>query len=203
MFRRRNSGAVADAVPAGLAERLYDWAVIRARSPSLYTECGVPDTIEGRFELLTLHIVVLLNRLRQENDGSARTSQALFDLYVSHLDGAMREMGVGDLAMGKRMRSLGEIFYGRAQAYEAAFAALPDRETLDARGPLNPALLVGQHTCLHPLCTRYGRHSGSPPAIVRRSPVQRWNILDQTPVRAAKLPVVDSPYQFQSLAVES
>jgi cytochrome b pre-mRNA-processing protein 3 len=132
MFRRRNSGAVADAVPAGLAERLYDWAVIRARSPSLYTECGVPDTIEGRFELLTLHIVVLLNRLRQENDGSARTSQALFDLYVSHLDGAMREMGVGDLAMGKRMRSLGEIFYGRAQAYEAAFAALPDRETLDA-----------------------------------------------------------------------
>ena len=110
------------------AERLHGWAVAQARSIDLYAALGAPDTVEGRFELLTLHIILLLDRLQGVEAGDLR--QRLFDVFLSHLDGAMREMGVGDLVMGKRMRALGEVFYGRAQAYEGALAALPDRDAL-------------------------------------------------------------------------
>jgi len=90
-----------------------------------------PDTVEGRFELLTLHVILIIERLRSEGETSAASSQALFDAYVRDLDGALREMGVGDLTVGKRMRALGGAFYGRAAAYRAAFEALPDRTPLE------------------------------------------------------------------------
>jgi cytochrome b pre-mRNA-processing protein 3 len=111
---------------AGPAERLHASAVAAARDGKLYAEMGAPDSVEGRFELLTLHVILLVERLRAEAGAGEGLRQALFDAYVSHLDGAMREMGVGDLAMGKRMRKLGEAFYGRAASYAAAFALLPD-----------------------------------------------------------------------------
>jgi cytochrome b pre-mRNA-processing protein 3 len=93
---------------------------------------GAPDTVEGRFELLTLHVIVLLEGLRAMGEEGAASSQAVFDAYVRDLDGALREMGVGDLTVGKRMRALGGVFYGRAAAYRKAFAALPDRAPLEA-----------------------------------------------------------------------
>ena len=112
---------------AASAERLLAWAVLRARSPVLYADLGAPDTVEGRFEVLTLHVLLLMDRLKAGDAAALDLRQNVFDVFVSHLDGAMREMGVGDLAMGKRMRKLGEAFYGRAKAYDAAFGALPDR----------------------------------------------------------------------------
>jgi cytochrome b pre-mRNA-processing protein 3 len=96
----------------------------------LYAAWGAPDTVEGRFEVLTLHVILLIDRLGDLGAEATATSQALFDAYLSDLDGALREMGVGDLAVGKRMRSLGRAFYGRATAYRAAFASLPDRTAL-------------------------------------------------------------------------
>jgi len=105
---------------------LHASAVTAARAGKLYTEMGAPDTVEGRFELLTLHVILLIERLKTEQRAAEGLRQALFDTFVSHLDGAMREMGVGDLAMGKRMRKLGEAFYGRAISYGAALGALPD-----------------------------------------------------------------------------
>ncbi len=116
-------------------ERLYAAAAARGRDERLYRDFGAPDTVEGRFELLTLHIILLVDRLKGEAGDAARIRQTLFDAYVSNLDGALREMGVGDLAVGKRMRRLGEAFYGRAHACDAAFAALPDlQELLDMLG---------------------------------------------------------------------
>lgn len=114
------------------ADRLHQSAVAAARKPKLYAEMGVPDTIEGRFESLTLHVILLLERLDQAGPQAADLRQALFDTFISQLDGAMREMGVADLSMGKRMRTLGEAFYGRAAAYKAAFAQLPERAELEA-----------------------------------------------------------------------
>lgn len=114
------------------AERLHAAAMLQAREPALYAVMGAPDTIEGRFELLCAHVILLLDRLKGEGAALAETRQTLFDVFVSHLDGAMREMGVGDLAMSKRMRRLGEAFYGRLQAYEDAFAKLPEPDALDA-----------------------------------------------------------------------
>ncbi len=119
--------------PAQIAgASLYAACVEQARSPALYAEFGTPDTVEGRFEIYTLHVVLLLDRLVRHGPKAAEVSQGLFDTYVRSLDDALREMGVGDLSVGKKMRRLGEAFYGRVKNYEAAFAALPEAGELDA-----------------------------------------------------------------------
>src|SRR5215208_769419 len=119
--------------PAQLAGRaLYLRAVEQARAPELYATLGAPDTVEGRFELYSLHVYLLLERLKAQGPHAAETGQALFDAYVKSLDDALREMGVGDLSVGKKMRRLGEAFYGRVKSFEAAFADLPDRTGLEA-----------------------------------------------------------------------
>ena len=115
----------------GAGRTLYDGAVKQARTPALYAAMGAPDTAEGRFELLTLHVILLVDRLAGAGEEAQASRQALFDVYVSDLDGALREMGVGDLAVGKRMKALGKAFYGRAAAYRDAFAALPARGLLE------------------------------------------------------------------------
>ena len=111
---------------------LYVRAVDQSREPALYSELGAPDTVEGRFEIYSLHVVLLLDRLRGNGEAAVDVSQALFDTYVKALDNALREMGVGDLSVGRKMRKLGEAFYGRGKSYEAAFAALPDQAPLEA-----------------------------------------------------------------------
>ena len=111
---------------------LYARAVEQSRSPRLYSELGAPDTAEGRFEVYSLHVVLLLDRLRGHGDVATDVSQALFDTYVKDLDHALRELGVGDLSVGRKMRKLGEAFYGRGKSYEAAFAVLPDEAPLQA-----------------------------------------------------------------------
>ena len=112
--------------------RLYAAAVAQARQPGLYERLGAPDTAEGRFELYTLHVVLLLHRLKGQGSQAGETGQGLFDAYLRGLDDALREMGVGDLSVGKKMRKLGEAFYGRAKAYDRALEALPDTEALAA-----------------------------------------------------------------------
>ena len=125
LFRPRAAHAVGRA--------LYAQLVAQARTPDLYARFGAPDTVEGRFELYTLHLVLILERLRAAGgDLAAETAQALFDTYLKGLDDALREMGVGDLSVGKKMRKLGEAFYGRGKSYDAAFEALPDRARLVA-----------------------------------------------------------------------
>lgn len=119
--------------PAQTAGRaLYARVVEQARSPTLYRDLGAPDTVEGRFEVYSLHVVLLLERLRGHGEQATDVSQALFDAYVKHLDDALREMGVGDMAVGKKMRKLGEAFYGRGKNYQQALDQLPDRGPLEA-----------------------------------------------------------------------
>ena len=116
-------------VQAGRA--LYASASAQARSPGLYTALGAADTPNGRFEVYSLHVILLLNRLKGRGDQAAETAQALFDAYVSSLDDALREQGVGDLSMAKKMRRLGEAFYGRVRSYDAALEALPERSAFE------------------------------------------------------------------------
>lgn len=113
MFRRRPHER------AGF--ELYGAAVGAARAPALFAALGVPDTVEGRFDLVSLHVGLLIRRLR--TDGDARgpaLAQAVFDAMFADMDLNLREMGVGDLAVGKRVRRMWEAFHGRALAYEAA-----------------------------------------------------------------------------------
>jgi cytochrome b pre-mRNA-processing protein 3 len=117
--------------PAKIAgQKLYAGLVAQARQPDFYGRLAAPDTVEGRFELYTLHVVLLLDRLKRQGAAAGVVAQALFDTYVSALDDALREMGVGDLSVGKKMRKLGEAFYGRVKSYDAALAALPDEAQL-------------------------------------------------------------------------
>jgi cytochrome b pre-mRNA-processing protein 3 len=113
--------------PADVAgRRLYAAAAAQARQQGFYLAAGVPDTPEGRFELYTAHVVLILHRLKRQGPLAAEIGQVVFDTYVSSLDLALRELGVGDLSVGKKMRKLGEAFYGRAKAYDAALETLPD-----------------------------------------------------------------------------
>lgn len=119
--------------PAQLAGRaLYAAAAQQARRPAFYRELGAPDTTEGRFELYSLHVALLLLRLKGQNALASETAQNLFDAYVKSLDDALREMGVSDVTVGKKMRKLGAAFYGRMRSYEEAIGGLPDREPLEA-----------------------------------------------------------------------
>jgi len=111
---------------------LYGAIVAQARSVAFYSVYGVPDTVEGRFDLIVLHIVLLLARLDRDGSCARGIGQKLFDIFCSDLDANLREMGVGDLAVPKRMRQFGEAFYGRQAAYLAAFKARDDRELENA-----------------------------------------------------------------------
>ena len=123
---------------AGTIDALYGAIVAQARRPAFYTGYGVPDTVEGRFDLIVLHLVLVLAQIgstpgqdRRQADGAERAiGQKLFDEFCRDLDDNLREMGVGDLAVPNRMRGFGEAFYGRQAAYLAALAT-PDRRELE------------------------------------------------------------------------
>jgi len=105
--------------PPGTIEAIYGMIVTQAREPLFYRDLGVPDTVNGRFDLLLLHLWLVLRRLKSVAAGTA-LSQALFDHFCGDMDDNLREMGVGDLAVPKRMQAFGEAFYGRSTAYDMA-----------------------------------------------------------------------------------
>jgi cytochrome b pre-mRNA-processing protein 3 len=124
---------------------LYGMAVAAAREPHCYTVLGVPDTLDGRFDLIGLHVFLLIHRLRFLPDPGPALAQAVFDAMFSDMDKALREMGVGDLSVGRRVRAMWEAFHGRARAYQEAMES-PDAEALPAalarnvwRGVVPPA----------------------------------------------------------------
>ena len=101
------------------------------RRPGLYTALGVPDTVEGRFEALSLHVILVLRRLGQLPPPAADVAQDLVDSVFMQLDASLRELGIGDMGVPKRIKKLGASFYARAGAYGAALEA-GDRAALAA-----------------------------------------------------------------------
>jgi cytochrome b pre-mRNA-processing protein 3 len=100
--------------------RLYGAIVAQAREPSFYEDYRVPDTVEGRFDLIVLHVYLVSRRLAQADEDAKAVAQEVFDLFFQDMDESMRELGVGDLSVPKKVRAMGEAFYGRAKAYDAA-----------------------------------------------------------------------------------
>lgn len=107
---------------------LYGAIVAQSRRAAIYIGYGVPDTVDGRFDLVVLHMVLLLARFDRGGPSVRDLGQNLFDLFCRDLDANLREMGVGDLAVPKRMRQFVEAFYGRQAAYCAALDAQDGRE---------------------------------------------------------------------------
>jgi cytochrome b pre-mRNA-processing protein 3 len=101
---------------------LYGAIVAQARAPAFYRVYGVPDTVNGRLEMIMLHAVLLLARLETESAPIREAGQRLFDDFCRDMDASMREMGVGDLAVPKKMRRIADAFFGRQSAYRAALA---------------------------------------------------------------------------------
>jgi cytochrome b pre-mRNA-processing protein 3 len=100
-----------------------------SRRPALYIEGGIPDSFEGRFESLTLHLFLVLRRLRELPPPAAELAQEFIDAAFAYLELGFRNGGVSDIAVPKKMKKIGQMFYGRVQAYEAALAA-PGLEAL-------------------------------------------------------------------------
>lgn len=117
------------ASPRRVAPVLYGRLVAQARDPALYGDLGVADTIEGRYEMIMLHMALLLMRLQREGRSRARLAQALLDYMAADLDRSIRELGVGDLSVARYMKRLGEGFYGRAAAYSEGLEQ-PDDQSL-------------------------------------------------------------------------
>lgn len=123
-FRRKSQAATID--------RLYGAIVAQARQRVFYADYAVPDTVEGRLEMIMLHTVLLLNRLNRGDDESRALGQAVFDRFCLDMDDNLREMGVGDLTVPKQMRRIAGAFYGRAKAYEEALASADANSLVDA-----------------------------------------------------------------------
>jgi len=100
---------------------LYGAAVTAARDPFLFAELGIPDTLDGRFDSIGLHVFLLIRRLNREAEPGPQLAQAVFDAMFSDMDLNLREMGVTDLGVGRRNKAMWEALHGRAAAYTDAW----------------------------------------------------------------------------------
>lgn len=111
------------------ARALYETIVLQARRPEFYAAGGIPDNIPGRFDMIALHAWLVMRRLKASEADQSRTagglSQALFDLMFADMDQNLREMGVGDLSVGKKVKAMAQGFYGRVAAYDVGLAGGP------------------------------------------------------------------------------
>lgn len=105
------------------AERAYGAVVAQARRPEFFTTFGVPDTLDGRFELICLHAFLYLRRLKGMESPAAEIAQLFIDGMFADFDRSLREIGTGDLSVGRQIKRMAEAFYGRIRAYDDGLAA--------------------------------------------------------------------------------
>lgn len=120
LFRKNTATAPVYAV--------YSAIVAQSRQPRFYADWQVPDTVTGRFDMISLHLALLFRRLRAETGEQKEFSQAVFDLFFKDMDRSLREMGVGDLGVPKRIQKMGNIFFGLLAAMSEAM----DRDDAEA-----------------------------------------------------------------------
>lgn len=115
LFKQKN----APQTTGQIAQGLYEAALIQTRKPEFYTECGVPDSFDGRFDLLLVNIFILLRHMKDHLEYE-EISQALFDATFKNMDQTLREMGIGDMGIPKHMKRMMKAFNGRMHSYLAA-----------------------------------------------------------------------------------
>lgn len=143
---------------AGFA--LYTAAVQAAREPYYYAELGVPDTMDGRFDMIGLFVILLIDRIHREPKPGPELAQAVFDAMFLDMDFALREMGVGDMGIARRVKAMWEALNGRARAYAAPVVA-GDRAALAAaiaRNVWRGAPNAGAAEALADIALRQHRH---------------------------------------------
>lgn len=109
----------------------YSRLVTQARQPIFYEDLHIPDTIDGRFEMILLHVFVIIHLYKGKSESDDQFCQDLFDTFFADMDRNFREMGVGDLSVGKKVKKMAESFYGRAYAYDDALCQPEPKSTED------------------------------------------------------------------------
>lgn len=117
--------------PADAVHAVYSAIVAQSRQPVFYADWGVPDTVTGRFDMISLHLVLLFRRLRSDRREVTDFAQAVFDLFFLDMDRSLREMGVTDMGVPKKIEKMGNLFYGLLGAVNEAMDQ-GDREKLEA-----------------------------------------------------------------------
>lgn len=121
---RGNRVGIADLFRRNPLERpavdLYAEIVRQSRIPAFYEDAAVPDTVDGRFEMISLHAFLIMRQLKGGGDKAQKLSQALFDEMFADMDQSLREIGIGDLSIGKHIKKMAKAFYGRVAAYDSA-----------------------------------------------------------------------------------
>lgn len=168
---------------AALIDRLYTTIVGASRNPVLYAMLAVPDTLDGRFESLALHAVLVLRRLQACEAPGPEMAQHLVDTVFSHFDRMLREMGVGDTTVPKRMKTMAEAFLGRSAAYDAAIRSGHDalaaallRNVYSGRPDADgvAADLVETSHPAAPLAQRLARYAAASTAALDGAPLQAF-----------------------------
>jgi cytochrome b pre-mRNA-processing protein 3 len=131
-----------------VVERQYEAITRAARRPVFYAAMDVPDSVMGRFEMISAHLVLYLRASNSAGETTARIAQEIVDAFFEDIDHSIRELGVGDTSVPKRMKRLGRMFYGRAKSYEDAIL-VGDEAAL--------ALALGRN--IHPEAEEAGRPS--------------------------------------------
>jgi cytochrome b pre-mRNA-processing protein 3 len=131
-----------------IAQRLYAALTAQARRPDFYISCGVPDTIDGRFEMVALHAFLLFRRLKGQGEKAGAVAQSVYDVMFGDFDASVREMGAQDLGVGRRIKFMTEAMNGRFQAYEAGLVHL---QTQGASTELELALKRNLYGTIEPV----------------------------------------------------
>ena len=134
------------------AHEIYGSIVTQARKPLFYAQWHIPDTVEGRFELLVMHMSLVLHRLKDGGQETKELGRLVAETFIDDLDNSFREMGVGDLKVPKKMKTASEAYFGRLQSYSAALDGDGDSDMIDtlvrniddseSPGPINMSALA-------------------------------------------------------------
>ncbi|MCO6410045.1 ubiquinol-cytochrome C chaperone family protein [Hoeflea alexandrii] len=125
LFKRKKSNQA-------LVERQYAEITRAARVPAFYESMGVPDTVLGRFEMISIHLILYLRRTGKAGEPSRALAQDIVDAFFEDVDHSIRELGIGDMGVPKRMKKLARMFYGRVQSYGQAVDAGDRQALIDA-----------------------------------------------------------------------
>lgn len=162
-FRRR-------AEASRTAEKLYGSVVAAARHPAFYRDMGAPDTPEGRFELVALHLFLLLEGMKRQNPSDPELAQRTIETFVTDMDDCMREMGVGDMAVAKKVKRAAAAFYERAAVYRPALAE-PGRALEDSIAKyVFAGAMTGDHALAQDGAARLARYMRAATVLASAEP---------------------------------